>query len=107
MPTKLKLALVSALALALGSAAATADTLNFAVSNKTSEAIKSIKAVPRAGGKEIDISSEAIDVGATSPVTLAAPASTCVFNLTIKLASGRVISKADTFLCHIETLVVQ
>ena len=107
MRAKLQLVLVSAFALALGSAAATADTLNFAVSNKTSEAIKSIKAVPRAGGAEIDISSEAIDVGATSPVTLAAPASSCVFTLAIKLASGRVISKPDTFLCHLETLTIQ
>jgi len=98
---------LSALAMAYGSTAASADTLNFKVSNKSSAAINSITAIPKGGTTSFTLTTAAIAAAATSPITFAAPGGVCVFALTTTLASGRIIASPDTDLCQTDVLVVQ
>jgi hypothetical protein len=86
---------------------ALADQMSLDVINKTGQAIKTITAVPRAGGSAINLSAEEIAVGATSTLTFDGPASTCVFTVSSTLASGKVITLSDVFLCHTQSLVIQ
>ena len=96
-------------ALACGAFAmpAMAEPLSVEITNKTPEAIKSITAVPRAGGAAIEVSTAEISIGGTAAVTFEAPASTCVFTLTSLLASGKTKVNEDVFLCHTKELVIQ
>jgi len=87
--------------------AAFADDLSVEVTNKTSESIKAIAAVPRAGGAPIALSDAEIASGATSELSFEAPASTCVFTVSSTLTSGKVITLPDVFLCHTPKLVIQ
>jgi hypothetical protein len=84
-----------------------AEPLRIEITNKTAEVIKSITAVPRAGGATIQVSEGGIAVGGVNAVEFEAPASTCVFTLTTLLASGKTIVKENVFLCHTKELVIE
>jgi len=89
------------------SASAFADHFDIDVTNKATDAIKTIMATPRAGGAAIALTGAQIAVGASSRMEFEGPASTCVFTLNSTLVSGQVITAADVFLCHTQTLVIQ
>jgi len=86
---------------------ALADPLTVEITNKTPEVIKTITAVPRAGGQLIEVSKTEIAVGGASAVEFEAPVSTCVFTLTSLLASGKTVVNEDVFLCHTKSLDIK
>ena len=85
---------------------AVADELSFDLTNKTGQVIKAISVTPRAGGAAIDVIADEIADGAKINLVFQGPASTCVFTINSTLASGKVLTKPDVFLCHRPELVI-
>ena len=86
---------------------ACAEPIAVTITNKTPEVIKTITAVPRAGGAVIEVSKADIAIGGVAPVEFEAASSTCVFTLKSLLASGKTLVNEGVFLCHTKEVVIQ
>ena len=86
---------------------AQADTISFKIKNQTGQSISSITAASSDGGDPLNLDLSALASATNGPVSLTAPADSCVFTLTTTLSSGQVITNPDTDLCQTDTLVVQ